>query len=99
MSDILTRKQAKRAVKSIAYRRRLNKHLTELENKIKTLLVNKEKSKVRLGRYIVELDNEDLLIHETEPIDLNQLTFEFIENGDIPVIEDKPKIDQYQLGI
>jgi len=77
-----TPKQAKRAARSLNYRRRLNEKIPELEAKLVDFLrERKTKGKISalLGTYKVTLQEGSLTIEEVDPIDPNQLRFEFYE--------------------
>ena len=82
----VTFNQAKRAARSLAYRRRLNKGLDEIESTLRTFIRSevgrvdlKEDTGVaaKLGPYSVKLTGGDLKVKEVSPINPNQLTFQF----------------------
>jgi len=78
----VTPKQAKRAARSLNYRRRLNEKIPKLEAKLVDFLRERKtegKISALLGTYKVTLENESLIIEVVDPIDPNQLRFEFYE--------------------
>ena len=78
----MTPNQARRAARSLNYRRRLNEKVPELEAKLADFLRERKadgKVSALLGTYKVTLNDGELTIEEVDPIDPNQLTFKFIE--------------------
>lgn len=78
----MTPRQAKRAARSLNYRRRLNEKVPQLEAKLKGFLRDRKtegRVSALLGTYKVVLKDDKLSIEEVDPIDPNQLTFKFIE--------------------
>ena len=85
----MTPNQARRAARSLNYRRRLNEKIPELEAKLVDFLRERKadgKVSALLGTYKVTLNDGELTIEEVDPIDPNQLTFRFyqeeVENED-----------------
>ncbi|MEF8798925.1 MAG: hypothetical protein V5A79_05870 [Candidatus Bipolaricaulota bacterium] len=78
----MTPNQARRAARSLNYRRRLNEKVPELEAKLADFLRERKadgRVSALLGTYKVTLNEGELTIEEVDPIDPNQLTFKFIE--------------------
>jgi len=75
--------QAKRAARSLNYRRRLNQALPQLEGRLVRYIrqqVGEGKDvSALIGPYKVKLVDGEISIEETDPIDPNQLKFEFFE--------------------
>jgi len=75
--------QAKRAARSLSYRRRLNEALPQLEGRlvryIRQQVGGGKDVSALIGPYKVKLVNGEVSIEETDPIDPNQLKFEFFE--------------------
>lgn len=82
---MVTPKQAYRATISLAYRRRLSEDIPKLEATIRDYLNSLETNQTKIAGYRVIRDNGNLILEETEPVDLDQLRFKFMEvkaNGD-----------------
>ena len=85
----VTFNQAKSAARSLNYRRRLNEALPELEGRlihyinqqVGSGLSSNDNNKVTalIGPYKVKLAGDELSISEVDPIDPNQLKFEFYD--------------------
>ena len=82
----VTFNQAKRAARSLNYRRRLNEQLPELEGKLVRYIRQQvgESSNVSalIGPYKVKLYEDEVSIKEVDPIDPNQLKFEFFDENE-----------------
>jgi len=93
----MTPNQARRAARSLNYRRRLNEKIPELEAKLKGFLrerANNGKVSALLGTYRVTLNDEELTIEEVDPIDPNQLTFRFYQQEEVEDEERNCREDQ-----
>jgi len=78
----MTPNQARRAARSLNYRRRLNEKIPQLEAKLKEFLRERKadgKVSALLGTYKVTLNDGELTIEKVDPIDPNQLTFRFYQ--------------------
>ena len=75
----MTRNQLERLVRSIAYRRRLEKDLAELEGELISFMQVEGLTKVVTGGYKIQLDGGGLIVEEAETknSNLNQLEFDF----------------------
>lgn len=79
LPKMTTLKQIKRAVISLAYRRRLEEKLPELESALRVYLQSKGKEETTIAGYKVILDNGDIILEEMEPMDFDQLELQFKE--------------------
>ncbi|MCF7889842.1 hypothetical protein K9M78_01335 [Candidatus Bipolaricaulota bacterium] len=90
----VTFNQAKRAARSLNYRRRLNDQLPELEGKLVRYIRQQvgESSDVSalIGPYKVKLYEGEISIKEVDPIDPNQLKFEFFDEN-VEEVEDETR--------
>jgi len=79
----VTFNQAKRAARSLNYRRRLNEALPQLEGRliryIRQQVGEGRNVSALIGPYKVKLTDGEVSIEETDPIDPNQLKFEFFD--------------------
>ena len=84
--------QAKRAARSLSYRRRLNEALPELEGRLVRYIRQQvgETTDVSalIGPYKVKLVEGEVSIEEVDAIDPNQLKFEFFDQEE--EVEDEP---------
>ena len=75
--------QAKRAARSLSYRRRLNEALPQLEGRLVRYIrqqVGESKDvSALIGAYKVKLVDGEVSIEEVDPIDPDQLKFELFE--------------------
>ena len=82
----VTFNQAKRAARSLNYRRRLNQQLPELEGRlvryIRQQVGEGRNVSALIGPYKVNLYDGEVSIKETDPIDPNQLKFEFFDEDE-----------------
>ena len=83
----VTFRQAKRAARSLNYRRRLNEALPELEGRliryIRQQVGESKDVSALIGPYKVKLIDGEISIKEVDPIDPNQLKFEFFNQEEV----------------
>ena len=72
-TKMITPLQLLKAVNSLAYRRRLEEGLSDLENIVLEYMRENETDQVRIGGYQVLREDVELRIYEVPPIDVNQL--------------------------
>jgi len=82
----MTPNQARRAARSLNYRRRLNEKVPELEAKLVEFLRERKadgKVSALLGTYKVTLNDGELIIEEVDTVNHNQLTFQFYQQEEV----------------
>lgn len=70
---MVTPLQLLKAVNSLAYRRRLEDHIPELEKTIVDYLTENETDQIRIGGYQVLREDDAIDIYKVPPVDADQL--------------------------
>ena len=70
---MVTALQLLNAVNSLAFRKRLEEGIPDLEDKIHEYLDENELDHVSIGGYTVSRENGSLIVNEVPPVDVDQL--------------------------
>lgn len=74
---MVTPLQLLRAVNSLAYRRRLEEGLSDLESTVLEYMRENETGQVKIGGYHVSKSNSEITIYELPAVDVDQLKLPF----------------------
>lgn len=74
---MITPLQLLKSVNSLAYRRRLEEGLSDLEEIVLDYMRENQIEQIRIGGYEVSRENGEITIYELPPVDVDQLDLQF----------------------